>query len=95
MSDEHCPNAANHTPTPRWDLAWQSWVNAMLRQGSRARRCPGCDRFTIWVGRQPPLDPEQFGTECFFDPRIPNWEVPEVFVRAFEAAAPPIAEEGR
>lgn len=46
-----CPNAKQHTPAPKGYIEWHEWAR---RKGKthRQQKCPGCDRYEIWVPKK-------------------------------------------
>jgi hypothetical protein len=47
IKPEDCPNRAAHTEGPAGYIAWHNWAERNGKTHTQ-RRCPGCNRFTIW-----------------------------------------------
>jgi hypothetical protein len=62
VSEDTCPNLAEHTPQPSGYLAWHDWARRMAKT-HRQKRCKGCNLYAIWVPKttasQSALDGEQ------------------------------------
>lgn len=41
-----CPNAMNHTPSPKGYIDWHDWANEM-KKSYKQKRCPVCRRWVI------------------------------------------------
>jgi hypothetical protein len=53
-----CPNAANHNSPSSEDLdyvAWHDWAERKSQTHHQVR-CPGCNRFSIWVPNDPAVE---------------------------------------
>lgn len=46
-----CPNAAEHTPSPRFELHKYEWAERMMRTHDQ-RQCDGCGLYVIWTPRR-------------------------------------------
>lgn len=47
-----CPRQEGHTPAPDGYADWHYWAEKM-RRTHRPAQCEGCERWVIWVEREP------------------------------------------